>query len=365
MPKPIKLIIVDDSAVVRQTLSNIFKTSSEIDVIGVYSNPIFAIKSLEDEWPDVFILDIEMPQMDGITFLKTIMKTRPTPVIICSSLTPRGATTTLEALAAGAVEIVTKPNSGLKEHLSYIGKEMINSVKMAAQAKVVSAENEAVDHDKLLNTATKLSKQQENMAMHSTTDNMVAIGTSTGGTQALEKILTKLPVTVPAIVIVQHMPEAFTKAFAERLDKLCQIKVKEAVDNERILPGHAYIAPGGLHMQIRRQGAYYYTIVKDGPPVSRHKPSVNVLFGSVAKQAGKNATGIILTGMGEDGAHGLLDMRKSGARTIAQDEKSSVVFGMPKEAIKIDAASSVESLTDIAKIVAQTKAPTLLKELPS
>ncbi|MBU2112291.1 MAG: chemotaxis response regulator protein-glutamate methylesterase [Gammaproteobacteria bacterium] len=352
----INIMIVDDSAVVRQTLTQIFQSDAALSVLGAYSNPLFAIRAMEERWPDVLILDVEMPGMDGITFLRSLMRTQPLPVIICSSLTTKGASTTLEAMAAGAVEVIAKPVSGLKDHLETIARDMIQSVKTAASAKV-SAISVKSPGTSLMNNAQQLMLQQTDKSMTCTTDHVLAIGTSTGGTQALEYLLCSLPVTVPAIVIVQHMPEAFTRAFAERLDKVSSIRVKEAEHNERILPGHAYIARGGVHLQIRRQGAFYYTVVKDGPAVSRHKPSVNVLFSSVAQQAGANASGYLLTGMGDDGARGLLEMKNAGAKTYAQDEASCVVFGMPKEAIKLNAVDHIQSLQQIGQTISALKVP--------
>lgn len=359
MSKPlIKVMIIDDSAVVRQTLGQIVQSDAQLELVGAHSNPLFAMKALEQVWPDVIVLDVEMPGMDGITFLKTLMKTKPVPVIICSSLTTKGAAMTLDAMAAGAVEIIAKPTAGLKSHLESIGSEMIMAIKTAAKANVkrsfqrTPSDNNAT----LVKTAQQLLLSTENTALQQTTDRLIAIGTSTGGTQVLEFICRALPVTVPGIVVVQHMPEAFTRAFAERLDKCSAVNVKEAEHNERILPGHVYIANGGLHLQIRRQGAFYYTVLKDGPAVSRHKPSVNVLFDSVASSAGKNAIGVILTGMGDDGARGLLAMRQAGAVTYGQDEQSCVVYGMPKEAVKLGAVQHTLSLEHIVELLRAIKA---------
>ncbi|GGW57025.1 protein-glutamate methylesterase/protein-glutamine glutaminase [Alishewanella tabrizica] len=354
----IKVMIVDDSAVVRQTLGQIVQSDGQLELVGAHSNPLFAMKALEQVWPDVLVLDVEMPGMDGITFLKTLMKTKPLPVIICSSLTTKGAAMTLEAMAAGAVEIIAKPTAGLKAHLHSIGSEMLIAIKAAAKANMNRVFQRTIADEKntLIKTAQQLLLSTENVAMQQTTDRIIALGTSTGGTQVLEFICRALPVTVPGIVVVQHMPEAFTRAFAERLDKCSVVTVKEAENNERILPGHVYIANGGLHLQIRRQGAYYYTMLKDGPAVSRHKPSVNVLFDSVASSAGKNAIGVILTGMGDDGARGLLTMRQAGAVTYAQDEHSCVVYGMPKEAVKAGAVQHILPLDQIAEVLAAIRA---------
>ncbi|MDP5187951.1 protein-glutamate methylesterase/protein-glutamine glutaminase [Alishewanella sp. HL-SH05] len=355
---PIKVMIIDDSAVVRQTLGQIVQSDMQLELIGAHSNPLFAMKALEQVWPDVIVLDVEMPGMDGITFLKTIMKSKPLPVIICSSLTTKGAAMTLDAMAAGAVEIIAKPTAGLKNHLKSIGSEMLTAIKIAAKANVkrnvFRTGNE--ENASLVKTAQQLLLSSENTALQQTTDRLIAIGTSTGGTQVLEYICRALPISVPGIVVVQHMPEAFTRAFAERLDKCSAVTVKEAENNERILPGHVYIANGGVHLQIRRQGAFYYTLLKDGPAVSRHKPSVNVLFDSVASSAGKNAIGVILTGMGDDGARGLLAMRQAGAVTYGQNEQSCVVYGMPKEAAKLGAVKHSLALEQITEILCKIKA---------
>jgi len=338
----IKAMVVDDSAVVRQVISGVLSRDKSIQVVAV-ADPIFAMKRMEMDWPDVIVLDVEMPRMDGITFLKKIMSERPTPVVICSSLTVKGAETTMQALAAGAVAIVTKPTMGIRNFLLDASDDLVEAVKAASRANVrnlrPAAQMRAEFAERTLPPAT---------ALRETTEHVVAIGTSTGGTQALELILSALPRVSPGIVVVQHMPEKFTAAFSQRLDDICQIEVKEAQDNDRILPGRALIAPGGKQMTIKRSGALYYVDVRSGPPVNRHCPSVDVLFRSVAKFAGSNAMGIIMTGMGDDGARGLLEMHEAGARTLAQDEETCVVFGMPKEAIKLGAADRVLPLQSIA-----------------
>ena len=347
--KKIRVLLVDDSAVVRQVLQAILDQEPDIEVIGAASDPIFALEKLTREWPDVIVLDVEMPRMDGITFLKKIMAEHPTPVVICSSLTEKGAETTMQALSAGAVEIITKPQIGLKRFLQESSGELVAAVRAASNANVsrfsrpVSAPMQVMGK---LNADAILSAA--NHAMAQTTERIVAIGTSTGGTQALEVVLTALPRVCPGIVIVQHMPEKFTALFAERLNGLCQIEVREAKNNDRVIPGRALIAPGGRHMLLKRSGAYYHVDVVDGPLVNRHRPSVDVLFRSVAKFAGKNATGIIMTGMGDDGAAGLLEMRNVGALTIGQDEATCVVYGMPKEAVKREAVIKVLPLSAIA-----------------
>ncbi len=352
--KKIKVLLVDDSAVVRQVLQAILDGEPDIEVIGAASDPIFALEKLRRAWPDVIVLDVEMPRMDGITFLKKIMGEHPTPVVICSTLTEKGAETTMQALAAGAVEIITKPKIGLKSFLQASSSELVAAVRAAAQANV-SRLGRARSADAPLPVAAKLSADAilpaTSHAMAQTTERIVAIGTSTGGTQALEVVLTALPRVSPGIVIVQHMPEKFTASFAERLNGLCQIEVREAKTNDRVIPGLALIAPGGKHMLLKRSGAYYHVEVVDGPLVNRHRPSVDVLFRSVAKFAGKNATGIIMTGMGDDGARGLKEMLDAGAVTVAQDERTCVVFGMPKEAIKLGAAKRVVPLQEIPLVI--------------
>jgi two-component system chemotaxis response regulator CheB len=346
----INVLLVDDSAVVRQVLHEILEGDPSIKVIGAASDPIFAMEKMKKQWPDVIVLDVEMPRMDGITFLKKIMAEHPTPVLICSSLTLKGAETTMQALAAGAVDIIAKPQIGLKNFLQSSAQSLINAVKAASAARI----------NKLKTLTTPTSKAPPKLsadsilaapnghAMARTTERIVAIGTSTGGTQALEKVLIALPRVSPGIVVVQHMPEKFTASFAERLNGLCAMEVREARHNDRLIPGLALIAPGGKHMLIKRSGAYYHVEVIDGPVVNRHCPSVDVLFRSVAKYAGKNALGIIMTGMGDDGARGLKEMHDAGAPTIAEDESSCVVFGMPKEAIKFGGVDKSVALGFIA-----------------
>jgi two-component system chemotaxis response regulator CheB len=341
----IKTMIVDDSAVVRQVMAEILGSSPEIEVIGAAADPIFAMEKMKKEWPDVIVLDVEMPRMDGITFLKKIMAEKPTPVVICSTLTEKGAETTMQALAAGAVGVAEKPKIGLKQRLHDSSEDLIHMVKAASRANVRKLHAPAAPPPKLSADAIL---PQSVQAMARTTDLVVAIGTSTGGTQALEVVLASLPRVCPGIVVVQHMPEKFTEAFARRLNSVCEIEVKEAQSGDRVIPGRALIAPGGRHMLLKRSGAQYHVDVVDGPPVSRHRPSVDVLFRSVAQCAGKNALGIIMTGMGDDGAHGLLEMRQAGASTIGQDEASCVVFGMPKEAGKRGAVQKLTSLSSIA-----------------
>jgi two-component system chemotaxis response regulator CheB len=355
----IKVMIVDDSAVVRQVLGGLLNAAPGIEVIYAVADPLLAMERMKVQWPDVIVLDVEMPRMDGITFLKKIMQERPTPVVICSTLTEKGAHTSLEALASGAVSIITKPKLDLKQFLKDSSDDLVMAVRDAACANVSQLKRQrsapllpVAKHtaDVILAPAAA----GEARAMLQTTERVVAIGTSTGGTQALEEVLTALPRVTPGIVIVQHMPEKFTAAFAARLDSVCQIRVKEAANNDRVVPGCALIAPGGKHLLLRRQGAQYFVEVVDGPLVNRHRPSVDVLFRSVAKCAGANALGVIMTGMGDDGAAGLLEMRKAGARTLAQDEQSCVVYGMPKEAVKRGAVEKSLPLNAIYKdILAQ------------
>jgi two-component system chemotaxis response regulator CheB len=345
--KRIKVIVVDDSAVVRQVVAGLLDADPEIEVLFAVADPLLAMARMTSQWPDVIVLDIEMPRMDGITFLKKIMAERPTPVVICSTLTEKGAQTSLAALAAGAVAIITKPKLGLKQFLTDASDDLVSAVKAAARASVRKLQ--AVEAPGKNSADVILQAPGERTAMIQTTERVVALGTSTGGTQALEAVLTRLPRVSPGLVIVQHMPEMFTAEFASRLDRLCQIEVKEAQNNDRVIPGRALIAPGGAHMLLRRSGAQYSVEVMQGPLVNRHRPSVDVLFRSVAKCAGANALGVIMTGMGDDGAAGLLEMRKAGARTLGQDEESCVVFGMPKEAVKRGAVERLVPLSALAR----------------
>ncbi len=352
--KPIRVMIVDDSATVRQVLAAVLNAEHNIEVIGSAPDPLYALDKMNRDWPDVIVLDVEMPRMDGITFLKKLMAQRPTPVVICSTLTEKGAETTMQALSAGAVAIVTKPRIGLKQFLVDSAEDVVGAVRAAAQANVrrLAAGPTLVVKPKLTADAI-LSGPVPTQAMHETTDKVVAVGTSTGGTQALEVMLSALPRTVPGLVIVQHMPEKFTAAFAERLNSICQIEVREAKHGDRVYSGRALIAPGGRHMLLKRSGAQYHVDVVDGPAVNRHRPSVDVLFRSVARCAGGNALGVIMTGMGDDGARGMKEMRDAGAATLAQDEASCVVYGMPKEAVKLGGVQKSVPLAAIAQEVAR------------
>lgn len=347
----INVMIVDDSAVVRQVITAVLSRSAGIDVIAAVADPLFAIQRMRMQWPDVIVLDIEMPRMDGVTFLRKIMAERPTPVVICSTLTSRGAETTMQALEAGAFAIVEKPKIGIKDFLLDDSADLAKVVKAAARANMKNLRACAVPA-----VRTAIAVEPGSEALIETTHRVVAIGTSTGGTQALERVLSALPRVSPGIVVVQHMPEKFTTAFAARLNQVSQIEVLEAKEGDRVIPGRALIAPGGRHLTLARSGAQYFVHVQDGPPVNLHRPSVDVLFRSVAKHAGQNALGIIMTGMGADGAKGLLAMAEAGADTVAQDEESCVVFGMPKEAIKLGAARKVLPLDAIADEIVRTAA---------
>lgn len=352
MSKKIKVMIVDDSAVVRQVLQGLLEKEPDFEIMAVASDPIFAIEKLKLGWPDVIVLDVEMPRMDGITFLKKIMSERPTPVVICSSLTEHGAETTMQALAAGAVDVITKPKMGVKTFLVEQAQRLAITLRAAAKANARRLCPTALANPRaaaVKQTADAILSAPGQHAMAQTTERIVAVGTSTGGTQALEVVLTALPRVSPGIVIVQHMPEKFTESFAARLNGLCEIEVREAKNNDRVIPGLALIAPGDKHMLLKRSGAYYHVEVVDGPPVNRHRPAVDVLFRSVAKFAGKNALGIIMTGMGDDGARGIKEMHDTGALTLAQDEQTCVVYGMPKEAVKLGGICRSVSLDAVAR----------------
>ena len=385
----IKVLIVDDSAVVRQTLSSILNQDSQIEVIGVAADPYFAANKIRDEVPDVITLDVEMPRMDGLTFLKKIMSQHPIPVVIISSLTIKGTETAMRALELGAVDIITKPNMSTKEFFEESRIRIVDAVKAAAGARIrrlsfgtepstiqasspkqVSKPSQPVSipakkersriTGESIQVQPKLSADAvlpfvKGQSMIKTTEMVIAVGASTGGTEALREFLMALPPDTPGIVIVQHMPEHFTRSFADRLNELCQITVKEAAHNDTVLRGRALIAPGNHHMILKRSGARYYVEINDGSLVNRHRPSVDILFRSAAMYAGGNTMGIIMTGMGDDGARGLLELKDSGAVTVAQDEKSCVVFGMPKEAIKLGAAQHILPLNQIANFVIKHK----------
>lgn len=349
----IKVLVVDDSALVRQTLVSILSSDPSIEVIATAADPYAAVEKIKENVPDVITLDIEMPKMDGLTFLKKLMSQHPIPVVVISTLTEKGTDSALHALEYGAVEVVAKPKVNTKEELENSKLDLCERVKSASKANLkkkiftnTNSRDEALapklSADAVLEKATIRSMVQ-------TTESVIAIGASTGGTEALRMMLETFPADSPGIVIVQHMPELFTKQFAKRLDSLCKISVKEAENGDKVIRGQALIAPGAKHMLLKRSGANYYVEVLDGPLVNRHKPSIDVLFRSVARYAGKNALGAILTGMGDDGAKGMLEMKEAGAYNVAQDEDSCVVFGMPKEAIKLGGVDKVMPLLDITR----------------
>lgn len=339
-------MIVDDSAVVRQALMQILQSDPMLEVMGTASDPFQAAEKIKNEVPDVITLDVEMPRMDGLAFLKRIMSQHPMAVVVISSLTDAGTETAMKALEYGAVEVLTKPRIDSNQTWEESKIKICDVVKAAGLSRVRRRSTLAAVPPKL--NADAVLKQSTSTSMIQTTEKVIAVGASTGGTEALLQFLQSLPIDCPGILVVQHMPEQFTKSFANRLDALCQIKVKEAENGDAVLRGRALIAPGNKHMLLKRSGARYYVEIVDGPLVNRHRPSVDVLFRSTAKFAGRNSTGIIMTGMGNDGAQGLLEMKQAGAKTIAQDERSCVVFGMPKEAIKLNAADKVLPLDQIA-----------------
>lgn len=352
LKRKVRVLIVDDSASVRQILTSILNEDPDIEVMGAASDPFAAARRLQEEIPDVILLDIEMPRMDGITFLRKIMAQRPIPVIICSTLTEERSEVMFEAFEAGAVDILPKPRLDTKQALLDSSSRLCDAVKAAARARLRPRGTPRMVIGAKL-TADAIMPPPVEGRSQPTTQRIVCIGVSTGGTEALRDVLEGLPAKAPAILIVQHMPQGFTAAFARRLDGLCAMDVKEAADGDAVAQGCAYIAPGGRHMLLQRTGQRYHIAIKDGPPVSRHRPSADVLFRSAAQYAGRNALGIIMTGMGDDGARGLLEMRKLGAATRAQDEESCVVFGMPKEAIACGAVEKVVSLAQIPKEIVQ------------
>lgn len=349
MNRKTRVIVVDDSALVRSLLSEIINRQPDMECIGTANDPLIAREMIRELSPDVITLDVEMPRMDGIDFLGRLMRLRPMPVLMISTLTERGAEVTMKALELGAVDFVAKPRVGVANGLNDLATEIVDKIRVAAVARV---------HRTLAAAPTAAAGSQAARPSQSTpaapmlgrlsTEKIIAIGASTGGTEAIREVLTHLPADCPAIVITQHMPPGFTTSFAARLNSLCQMKVKEAENGERILPGHAYIAPGGKHFSINRSGANYVAVVDDTPPVNRHKPSVEVLFRSVAACAGRNAVGVMLTGMGADGAVAMREMKLAGSYNYVQDEASCIVFGMPREAIAHGAADEVLPLTQIA-----------------
>ena len=351
----IRVFIIDDSAVVRKVLTAILTAAAGIEVIGSAQEPIFALAHMEKNWPDVITLDIEMPRMDGITFLKKIMLERPTPIVMCSTLTEKGSKASLDALRLGAIDVVAKPKSDVKTSLPESSRDLVNAIKVAAKANMavlkpmpiarISPTRNKFNADAMLEKGQKLGVKKAG--------SLIAIGASTGGTQALAAVLAALPSNTLPILIVQHMPAQFTQAFAKRLNEVSRVEVKEAEDNDALLPGLVLIAPGGKHMMLQVTQFGASVKIKDGPPVNRHKPSVDVLFRSVAKYAGADALGIIMTGMGDDGAVGIKEMRDVGAKTIAQNEETCVVYGMPAVAVKLGGIDHVLALSKIPQMIVQ------------
>lgn len=339
-----RVLIVDDSAVVRKLLSEELNKQKDIEVVGTAMNPYIARDKIVKLKPDVLTLDLEMPRMDGLSFLAKLMKHHPMPVVVVSSLTPKNSQNALNALRLGAVDVICKPGSAYSTQ--NITQDIVKAVRTAAVARF--DKNNHVP--KPVKSAGVEYNTKELKLVH-TTNKLIAIGSSTGGTRALETVLTELPAGLPGIVIVQHMPPVFTKSFAERLNTICKVNVKEAEDGDLVQPGHVLIAPGNYHMLVEKSGAKYYTRIKQGPPVHHQRPSVDVMFNSVAQAAGVNAMGVILTGMGADGAKGLLKMKENGAHTIGQDEASCVVYGMPKEAYNIGAVTDQLPLSKIARAI--------------
>lgn len=334
----IKVICVDDSALIRDLLTSIINEQPDMEVVATAPDPLVARALIKQHNPDVLTLDVEMPRMDGLEFLDHLMRLRPMPVIMVSSLTQAGSEATLRALDLGALDFVSKPSMGIRSGMLEYAEEITDKIRWAAKAKPRQ-------------TQTGPSQAPAAPSNFSTSEKLVIIGSSTGGTEALQTILTQMPANSPAIMIAQHMPGGFTKSFAERLCRLCKIQVSEAVDGERVLPGHAYIAPGNFHLTLQRSGANYVVSLNAEDPVNRHRPSVDVLFKSAAKAAGKNAIGVILTGMGKDGAQGLLEMRQAGAHTFAQDEATCVVYGMPKEAVAVGGVDESIPLEKMAEAI--------------
>lgn len=332
----IKVLCVDDSALIRDLMSKIIDSQPDMEVVATAPDPLVARDLIKRTNPDVLTLDVEMPRMDGLDFLERLMRLRPMPVLMVSSLTQKGSEITLRALELGAVDFVAKPEMGIREGMLEYTEMIADMIRAAARSRPKAVAKQPPAKDKPPVKAPLLSSEK-----------VIIIGASTGGTEAIRHVLEPLPANSPAVLVTQHMPGGFTKSFAERLDKICRLSVKEAVDGERVLPGHVYIAPGDWHMKLARSGANYVIRLDDAPPVNRHRPSVDVLFRSAAQSAGRNAIGAILTGMGRDGAAGLLEMRQAGAYTLAQDEESCVVFGMPREAVVMGAAIDTIALSEI------------------
>ncbi len=345
----IKVLCVDDSALIRSLMTEIINGQPDMMVCATAPDPLVARDLIKQHNPDVLTLDVEMPRMDGLDFLEKLMRLRPMPVVMVSSLTERGSEITLRALELGAVDFVTKPKVGIRDGMLEYAEKLADKIRAASRARVRQAAPAAAAAAGSAGTAHAPAPMFNNPLV--STEKLIIIGASTGGTEAIREVLVPLPPDAPAVLIAQHMPPGFTKSFAQRLNGLCRITVKEAEHGERVLPGHAYIAPGHAHLLLARSGANYIAHLSDEPPVNRHRPSVDVLFRSAAQHAGKNAIGVILTGMGRDGAAGLLDMRKAGAYTLAQDEASCIVFGMPREAIALGAADDVAPLSEMSRRV--------------
>lgn len=342
----IKVLVVDDSALIRSLLTEIINKQPDMEVVGTAPDPLIAREKIKALNPDVLTLDVEMPKMDGVVFLEKLMRLRPMPVVMVSSLTEKSSSVTLQALELGAFDYVTKPKLDIRNGLTEYAEELTEKIRGAAKVKPRTQNvTQKTIHPKNSADVVLAAEHRD----FSTTEKIIVVGSSTGGTEALKVFLMDLPADSPGILITQHMPEAFTKTFAKRLDGLCKIAVKEAEHGERILPGHAYLAPGNRHLLLKRSGANYMIGLSDGPPVNRHRPSVDVLFRSAANYAGKNSIGIIMTGMGDDGAAGMLEMHQAGAYTLAQDEQSCVVFGMPKEAIARGGVAEIVSLKDLSR----------------
>ncbi len=354
-----RVIVVDDSALVRSMLTEIINRQPDMECIGAAADPLVAREMIRNLNPDVITLDVEMPRMDGIDFLSKLMRLRPMPVVMVSTLTERGADVTLKALELGAIDFVAKPKIGVADGLKQLANDITDKIRIASKAHIhrlpaaaaASAAPTSPGTSASGSTPAPVTRPAPANVGRLSTEKIIFIGASTGGTEATKEVLTNLPADAPAVVITQHMPPGFTRNYAARLDGLCRIRVKEAADGERILPGHAYIAPGGMHLSVERSGANYVARVQDGDPVNRHKPSVEVLFKSAAKVAGPNAIGIMLTGMGADGARAMREMRDAGAYCVAQNEASCVVFGMPREAIAAGAVQEVLPLKEIAQHV--------------
>ncbi len=346
----IKVLVIDDSALIRQMLTELLNKDPEIEVVGAAQDPIIARDKIKQLNPDVLTLDVEMPRMDGITFLRNLMRLRPMPVVMVSTLTEKGADVTFEAMELGAIDFVTKPNLDVREQLQNYAEEIATKVKIASKAKVTAITDRVRNKDKdVKRTADAVLEKRSapSSTKLKTTDKIIAIGASTGGTEAIREVLEYMPADAPGIVITQHIPPKFSTSFAQRMDTVSAMTVYEAEDGQQIVPGHVYIAPGDQHLLVERSGTCYYCRLNDGPAVSRHKPSVDVLFRSVAQSVGSSAIGVILTGMGDDGAKGMLEMKEAGAPTIAQDEASSVVWGMPGEAVKCGAIDTELPLASI------------------